>query len=395
MLEEYVGPVLKARGPFVSVSLDVGRTDEAGAREVEHRWQAQRKLLAAAGAPDDLLETVGSAVIAPPGRSGQAGRVVVANADGVLLDVVHPGRPVRDESTWSGVPQLLPLVRGVQGRATHLLVAADKAGADLEMVGVLDNRLADQEVEGSNDELHRVPGGRMSQRRVQARVEDSVAHNAKEVAKEIDVLVRRFRPDVVLVDGEDAVVGEIRKAVEGGTRELLVHLSTGGRADGTSERARAEAVDGALADFDARRAQAVLDRFSEQEGSQGAAVQGLDAVVDVLRKEQLDTLLLADDPTSTLTLWTGPDPSVVGLDAAELASLGVTEPHQVRADAALIWSTLGSGGAVQLYDRETVQFTGGVAAVLRWSDRSTPRDGLESMPGHGQVQGRHRRDEEG
>lgn len=36
---------------------------------------------------------------------------------------------------------------------------------------------------------------------------------------------------------------------------------------------------------------------------------------------------------------------------------------------------------------DDVDLTGGVAAVLRWSDPSTPHDSARSMPGHGEHSG--------
>jgi hypothetical protein len=38
---------------------------------------------------------------------------------------------------------------------------------------------------------------------------------------------------------------------------------------------------------------------------------------------------------------------------------------------------------VTLLDPDGPALRNGIGAVLRWSDRSTPHDGVPSMPGHG------------
>ena len=65
-------------------------------------------------------------------------------------------------------------------------------------------------------------------------------------------------------------------------------------------------------------------------------------------------------------------------------SFGVAEPVEVPASAALLWALLGSGGGITLVDPAQVRLTGGIGALLRWTDGSTPHDGAPSMPGHGQ-----------
>jgi hypothetical protein len=384
LLEELTKATLKPSGPLVSVCLDISRNEERGQSDVAERWQAQERHLRAAGAPETVLHALGQAVTAVPGRGGEAGRLLVATADGtVLLDLVFPGRPVRDESTFAPVPQLLPLVRALHARSGYALVLVDRTGADIEVFDVFDNSLERDTVVGSNDVIHHVHGGLLSTRRLQTRVEDSWARNAGEVAAQLDAVVREQRPPLVLVDGDETAVVDLLHALSEATKKLTVQLHTGGRAQGISETHREQAIEDAVAARRKAGQDAVLDTFRQGEGRQELAVQGLDAVVDVLRREQLQTLLLADDPSSTLTVWVGSEPGQLGMTEAEVRELGVAAPQQVRADAAIVWATLATGGDICLFDREDAQFTGGVAANLRWSDRSTPHDDLAAMPGHG------------
>jgi hypothetical protein len=126
----------------------------------------------------------------------------------------------------------------------------------------------------------------------------------------------------------------------------------------------------------------VVDRFREAEGRQDVAVQGLSAVLDTLRRGQVEELLLHDDPTSPLKLWVGRAPGAVAERRSELEAMGEQDPQQVRAGAALVWAVLSTDAGITLVD-DRAQVAEGVAALLRWSDRSTPHDALPSMPGHG------------
>ena len=62
------------RGPFVTVSVDVTRTDESAAREIELRWQELRRSAAAKGVPEQLLVAIGETllVVHRPVRAARA-----------------------------------------------------------------------------------------------------------------------------------------------------------------------------------------------------------------------------------------------------------------------------------------------------------------------------------
>jgi hypothetical protein len=127
---------------------------------------------------------------------------------------------------------------------------------------------------------------------------------------------------------------------------------------------------------------AVVYRFREAEGRQDVAVQGLDAVLETLRRGQVEELLLRDDPTSPLQLWVGSAPGAVAQRRSEIEAMGEQHPQQVQAGAALVWAVLSMDGGITLVG-DDAPIAEGVGALLRWSDRSTPHDAVPSMPGHG------------
>ena len=387
MLSQMLAPLKGAPAPFTSVAVEASRVNRAGGDDATRHWEQQARHLRELGAPDDVVEALGDAVTAPTGLGGEHTRVAVAAGGDVVLDLVLPGRPARDESLHGPVPHLVPVARALAGAVPYAVVRLDRAGADIEVVGPGGEVQQAEEVAGDHDVLHKVPGGGWSQRRYQERVEDSAARNIGHVAEHLDRLVRRQRPELVLVMGEDEAVAELRDRAGSELAERLVVLDSGGRAAGTSEEAEQEAVDTALEEHRRRRRAELLDAFEEQRNRQQRAVEGLDDVVDVLRRGQVERLLLADDPTSTLTLWVGEQPLQLATSEEQARDAGASEPVEVRADAAILWALLGSDADITFVEADEVALQGGIGALLRWSDPATPHERVPSMPGHGEAPG--------
>jgi hypothetical protein len=371
------------------VVLDTGRDETSGESEVRLRWKDLRKELEAAGAPEVDLGAVQRVVLdSSPARAGDCGRVVVAAKGDVLLDVELPARPVRDEAVHGPVPHLMPVVRAFADAVSYLLVQVDRAGADIHVV--TPGERSEHTVDGEHEVLHKVPGGGWAQWRYQRRVEDSWQHNAAAVARDLDQLVDRHGPEVVVVVGDDKAVALLREQVSDRVAGRLVVARSGGRADGISARAQDEAVQQVLQDrVNARRGR-VVDRFRQELGRQKAAVETLEDVVAVLRRGQVEELLLRDDPTSTDVLWVGSDPLQVATSRSDVLALGADEAWKVRADAAILRALLAQDAGIALVDDDQSP-RGGIGALLRYSDGSTPREALPSMPGHGDHLGTHHR----
>ncbi len=386
-LQELTGRV----GPFVSVTIDVSRNDETAPRELADRWADLDRELAAAGAADQLRKPIGEAVLEPTGRSGSVGRLVVSDIDGIALDLVLPFRPNREEAVYGPIPLLLPAYRTLTDSLPYLLAEVDRTGADITVVNALGVTTDQLEVKGSHDVIHRVPGGQLSGQRLQHRAEDSWERNAAEVARELEELIGRHHPAVVVLGGDSVAVGHVIDAAGGRLRELAVRLKSGARADGASVAARDVEITGVLVQ-QRRSVQAdLMERFGIEEGRQQAAVQGLDSVVDAARRAQIQELLLHDDPSSAHRVWVGSAPGQLGVTRDEVRALGADEPVKVRADNALVWAALNSDAGVTLLDPDDRALSDGIGALLRWSDLSTPHDAIPSMPGHGTIKGTHHR----
>ena len=360
-----------------------------GTTALELRWEAHARRLADLGAPQEVVDAAGAAAVSPTGRPGPAGRLVVADARGVALDLVLPEPPVREATTWGPVPHLMPAVRAFPAATSYALVEVDGAGADLLVVGARGEPLDAQTVEGGHDILHKVPGGGWAHRRLQMRVEDSIERNADVVAARIWDEVRRHDPDVVLLAGEDKPAAAVLGSVAVQVRARVVRLRHGGRAAGVDARARDDEISQVLAEIERDRRAALLDRFASAQSRQQEAVEGLDAVLEVLQRQQVDELLLHDDPSSDRALQATGIPGQLAQDRADLLGMGARDDDiaEVRADAAIVWALVGSGAGITLLAEDDPPLPDGVAALLRYSDVSTPHDAAPSMPGHGEPPG--------
>ena len=373
--------------PFASATLDVSRVDRAAEDDIDRRWRAVEEDLVARGVPDDLVTQMRDAALTPTGRGGEWTLVLLGAADHVETFLV-PGRPVRPETSWGPVPQLMPAVRALETQVSHVVVRIDRTGADLDLFGP-DPAAADHEtVEGDHDVVHKVPTGGASQGRLQMRAEDSWERNAEAVAKELDRLVASQRAELILVMGDVRAVALLERHASGAVAERLVRLETGGRAAGTSQTAEDDAVAEALAVHRADREAALIDRFTEQLNRQQGAVDGHEAVLEVLGRGQVDQLLLIDDPGSTATVPVSRTTGQVAVNGqSDLSDSDPDDIVEVPAADAMVWGAVRTRADLTFVDRHQVGLRDGVGALLRWSDPSTPHADAPSMPGHGESPG--------
>lgn len=375
-----------ATGPFATAVLDASRTDPTHAHEIDLRWAAQRRSLEQAGAPAEVLEAMADAVLEPRG-TGRVGRLVVATAsDGVVLDLVLPDLPVTEESAWGPLPHLMPAVRAAAGTpASYIVAELDRTGADVEVVTAFGREHEREQVDGDHDEMHKTRGGAWSHLRRQHRVEDSWDHNVGAAVTRLESLVDRHQVELVLVGGDTRALATLERQLPGRLRERTVTLRTGGRAAGSESPAASAEVDTRLQEHLREQRAERVERFAEQLGRGQAAVEGLEPVVDGLRRAQVEEVLLHDDPSSTATLWVGDAAGQYGVTADEVRALGCEQPQQARADAVLVWAVLATDARITLLAESERAMRDGVGALLRYADASTPRDAVPSMPGHGET----------
>ncbi|WP_315094256.1 hypothetical protein [uncultured Cellulomonas sp.] len=382
----WLKPLLGRPAPFTTVYLDATRNGATGDADAADRWRAVRRSLERDGAPAGILDQVGDAVSVPTGVRGPHGRVVVADAQGVVVDRVLSEPPAHSHAVFGPAPALLPAVRAADETVTYLLVEVDRNGADLTWAaGGTVRTLGGAEteaVEGGHDDVHKTRGGGLD-RRSQTRAEDSWERNAEAVAAVLDKRVAERGPDLVIVTGDVRAVTLVCEELGQHAREITVEVPGGSRGQGVNQGAFETRVAETLEAFRNRRRAAVLDRFREAQGRGDGAVTALDDVIEVLRRGQVAELVLQVDGQSAgladRTLWVGPEPLQLAVSRADLEAIGVSDAREMEANVALVRAALGQDAGLTLAPDGTVDLVDGIGAVLRWSDDSTPSEAVPTQ----------------
>jgi hypothetical protein len=367
--------VVRARGGFASVCLDVSRATEDADQRLRLRWKAVARQLRADGAPDPLIDRIAECVLEPTGHGGELLRFVVATADDVLLDTVAPPAVTQaDYGHFGPLPHLMPLLREWAAMSPYVLVKVDHTGADIASVDATGLDTEVWQSEGSHDVIHKVPGGGWSHRRYQSRVEDSWERNVQQVVKNLDTIVGGHVGGPVFLVGDPYARSVVQATASGRLAERLIDLGHGSRAAGSSDRNVEQLIGDHLAA--ARRAtrERRLARLAEQrDRPDGTAATSLDEVLSALRAAALETLFLVDRPESSESsdiLWTGPQPLAIGLSEQDVKGLGVDEVYEDRLDEVLLRALIETDGDLELLDEPSELLPDGVGGLLRFDTGS-------------------------
>jgi hypothetical protein len=146
-------------------------------------------------------------------------------------------------------------------------------------------------------------------------------------------------------------------------RRITSAVDEGGRGPGASDAKLGRRVHELLAG----RQLAVLDdaaeRFRAESGrGSGLAVGGLQGVTDALAEANVATVLVGDPADATV--FTGPEPTQIGVEKPHLNAVGVDSPSERRADEAIPFAALAVGADVVVMD-ERLDLPDGFAALLR------------------------------
>ena len=369
----FLQPVLAATGPFATVCADVTHTTENAEAELELRVRAIAQRLSEAGAPEAVVETVRARLL-EGNAGGDAGRlkgraVVVASNASVVLDQALVGAPLREVAEWSPRPNLTPVLRQLPGRVPHIVVLTDRVGADITYVGATGEVDEVKSVDGDDFQIQKVQVGGWAQHRFQHNAENKWVHNADAVAGQITSMARRFSPRFVLVAGDVRARQILTDRAGGEWADLIVSMDEGGRAAGADREPVDVRTAELVAEYEAREDARAIEQL-QAAAAHGLSVTGTAAVVEALRKGQVETMVVADEPDDG-TLLVGGSPLELGVNQQDMDALG-THGEAVPADRALLAAAVASDAGVVMVPRSAMPDEGPVAAVLRYTDASTP-----------------------
>ncbi len=368
----FLAPVFAATGPFATVCADVTHTTETADTELELRVRGLAERLTEQGAPEVVVQSVRDRLL-EGNEGGYAGtlrgRAVVVAADGtVVLDEVLGDAPPREVADWSPQPDVRPVMAGLAGRVPHVVVVADRVGADISYAGLPGRADEETEVEGDTFHMRKVKVGGWSHNTYMHTAENQWIDNADKVAEHIDSLVRRLQPRFVLLAGDVRARQILADRAGGGWSGLVVSMDEGGRAAGADREPVTRRAAELVAEHEAHDQADVLEQV-QAAASHGLSVSGLGPVVEALRKGQVETLVLGDETDETLLV--GDDPLQLGVDQHDMDAMG-RHGTVAPADRALMAAVVASGAGAVVVSRTAMPGKESVAAVLRYADDATP-----------------------
>ena len=368
---DFLRPLFDQPGPWASVYLDATRAGENADHEVELRWRALRERLAGQGCDEATLDAVADAIQTHPYQPGRYGLAVFARSGEVALVETMSAPPPADEARLGPLPHAMPLIAQRGEQVPYVRVLADRTGGDVDALA-FGGAPRHREVAGSETfPLRKVHVGGWSHRRYLQAAEEAWKRNAGDVAAAAVELAEAVGAEVLVVGGDVRAVQMFSGRLPKHWQERLVRTAAGSRHAGADESALDDVTVQAIAEVADRHVREITDRYRAQLGD-GTAGTGLTDVVTRLQRGQVDTVLLADDPSSTDTLWIDPaDPTLVSVDDHVLREAGVREPQKVRADDALVRAVAGTGAALILVTPEEVELEHGIGAVLRYADAAS------------------------
>jgi hypothetical protein len=370
----FLGSVTDHPGPFATVCADVTHTTENADTELDLRVRALADQLTEQGAPEDVVEAVRTRLL-EGNEGGEAGtyrgRAVVVGPDGtVLFDAPLADSPRTETAEWSPMPDLVTVLRALPGRIPHVVIVADRVGADITVATAPGLPTLEKSIEGETHLMRKVQVGGWAHHRYQHTAENVWIHNMQQVIDEIDTLVEKSGARFVLLAGDIRARQIFTDRATPKIKAVLVDMNEGGRAEGADRSVIDQRVEELVAENDAAEQAAVVEQISAA-SAHGLALTGTALVVEALRKAQVETLVLAEDGDDE-QLFVGTSPLEIGVSAEDMAALGVTDAAQVPAERALLRAAVGSNAGVVVVPRAAMPGDIPVAAVLRYTDDSTP-----------------------
>lgn len=371
----FLAPVFSAAGPYATVCADVTHTTENADTELDLRVRAIAEQLTGQGAPEAVVEAVRGRLL-EGNEGGDAGRLrgraLVVAADGsVVLDEVLADVPRDPVVAWSPQPDVLPVLRQLAARVPHVVVVTDRVGADLSVASMAGRPGEEEQVEGDTFHMRKVKVGGWAHNTYMHTAENQWEENAGRVADGIASLARRLPLRFVLVAGDVRARQILTDKADGVWKDLVVTMEEGGRAAGADREVVDRRAAELVAEHEAHEEADAVEKIRSA-AAHGLAVTGTAPVVEALRKSQVETLVLADRPDDE-ELLVGPSPLLLGTGQGDMEALGVQEVHSVPADRALLAAAVASDAGVVVVPRSAMPGDIPVAAILRYTDDSTPK----------------------
>lgn len=365
----FLRPLYDRPGPWCSVYLDASANTEDAHAALDLRWRALERRLMEQGADEASIAALDRVIRGHDPMAGDYGLAVFASHGRVVLSEYLSAPPLSDLASYAPLPHVMPLLAQRGEQVAWVRVLADRTGADAIAISAGGVPRRAHVVGGETFPLRKPQPGGWSQDIYQKAAMEAWHRNAGDVTAATVQLAEKVGAEVVVIAGDVRATGMIAAQMPERWQDLMVRTDAGSRAEGADQTLLDDLTVQTIAEVADQRISAALDRFGVQEDVGG----GLDAVVSALQRNQVDTMIIVDDPSANGELWIGAEPTEIAVDPGQLAAMSVTDPQRVRADAALVRALVGTDAALTvLGPEEAPELTDGVGAVLRYVDPSTP-----------------------
>jgi hypothetical protein len=360
----FLQPLYAGDASVVSVHLDTSRVAHDSDKQIELRWRTARRSLLQQGAEESdlaVLDDLVGGVSDLPGPQGEALFVSGGQLIGAFT-LVEP--PPADHAQVLPVPDPLGVAIDRDHQLPHVVVAADREGADVEAYPAAGHEPALRRTfNGSTLHITRVRAGAEAKASYHRRAVNLWTENTEQAADDVRAAVAGVEAAVVLVAGDPKAVGLLREHLAARPLDGEVVYVGGGRTDASSREGLRANVDAAMREVMTNRHRAVLEHV-EEELARGRALQGIPAVKEALAEGRVETLLLAADRSEDPILFASRrEPRALGTDRVALGE----DPTAFSAPAApLLMRSAVLGGVSFTEILPPTNCTDGVAALLRY-----------------------------
>ena len=351
-------------GPFTTIYLDTESDTEDAAEKLEIRWKNVLRDLEQAGVDSPTRDALTQA----RGEHGRGNtRVLVASPGTVHLATSLPQPPAQEIVTTEPLPRLIPLLDALLLTVPHVVVLADRQGADVYAYTSGPEPEESASVTNTRFPQRKVKFGGWATKRFSNDVEESWEASARDVASLVDKVGRDINARVVIASGDERALQLIGQHLPKEFAGRYRQIDGGGRHVDGSEDVIADQIVQVLSDVLMGDTIELLEKYAEERGQNDRASDGIARTIESVRMSQVETLILTDARDTARTAWVGPDPTHVALSEQELRDLGVDAPVEVRLDEALVRAALGTGAAVRFVGGGMEQSPKeGVGALLRY-----------------------------
>src|SRR3954452_7201536 len=187
-------------GPFTTIYLDTKSEAEDAAEQLEIRWKNVLRDLEQAGVDEPTRDALTQA----RGEHGRGNtRVLVATPGTVHLAISLPQPPAQEIVVTDALPRLVPLVDAVLLTVPHVVVLADRKGADVLAYTAGPDPVEQASVTNDRFPSRKVKFGGWATKRFSNDVEETWEASARDVASMVDKVARDVDARVVIASGAE------------------------------------------------------------------------------------------------------------------------------------------------------------------------------------------------